>query len=89
MQDYNQAPAANGGGEDHHEEGDAGGEDHHEEGDGGGEDANTQTPLISALQDSHVQELLLKEMSNARAAAREKANLSDRKSTRLNSSHAQ
>ena len=34
-----------------------------------------QTPLISALQDIHVQELLLKEMSNARAAAREKAKL--------------
>ena len=30
---------------------------------------------MSALQDSHVQELLLKETSNARAAAREKAKL--------------
>ena len=70
------------GGEDrHHEEGDVGGEDHHEEGDAGGEDhhddggANTETPLISALRDSHVQDLLLKETSNARAAAREKGKL--------------
>ena len=73
-------------GQDHHDKGDAGGEDHHhDEGDaggqddegedGGGESANTQTPLTSALQDIHVQELLLKETSNARAAAREKAKL--------------
>lgn len=67
-------------GEDHHEEGDVGGEDHHDqEGDAGGEDhhddegANTETPLISALRDSHVQDLLLKETSNDRAATREKA----------------
>ena len=45
---------------------------HHDEGDVGG-GANTQTPLTSALQDAHVQELLLKDTSNARAAAREKA----------------
>ena len=68
------------GGHHHHEEGDAGGHDHHEEGDdagvdGGGEDANTQTLLTSALRDPHVQELLLKETSNTRAAAREKAKL--------------
>ena len=36
---------------------------------------NTETPLTSALRDPHVQELLLKETSNARAAAREKAKL--------------
>jgi hypothetical protein len=60
---------------DHHEEGDVGGHDHHEEGDAGGhdhyvgddarvdggeEDASTQMMLTSALQDPHVQELLLK-----------------------------
>ena len=64
----------------HHEEGDGDGHDHHEEGDdagvdGGGEDVNTETLLTSALRDPHVQELLLKETSNARAAAREKAKL--------------
>ena len=64
----------------HHEEGDADGHDHHEEGDdagvdGGGEDVNMETLLTSALRDPHVQELLLKETSNARAAAREKAKL--------------
>jgi hypothetical protein len=36
---------------------------------------STQTRLTSALQDPHVQELLLKETSNARAAGREKAKL--------------
>ena len=36
---------------------------------------NTETLLTLALRDPHVQELLLKEMSNARAAAREKAKL--------------
>lgn len=65
-------------GEDHNEEGDAGGEDHHDEGDAGGEDdeaedgggesANTETPVTSAFQDIHVQELLRKETSNAKAA---------------------
>ena len=62
--------------QDDHDEGDVGGQEGHDEGvDGGEEDANTQNPLMSALQDSHVQELLLKETSNARAAAREKAKL--------------
>ena len=64
------------GGQDDHDEGDVGGQDGHDEGvDGGREDANTQNPLMSALRDAHVQELLLKETSNARAAAREKAKL--------------
>jgi hypothetical protein len=36
----------------------------------------TQTRLTSTLQDPHVQELLLKETSNAKVAAREKAKLS-------------
>ena len=76
-------------GEDHHDEGDAGGEDHHDEGDaggevdevedGGGESPNTQTPITSAFQDIHVQELLRKETSNARAAEREKAKLAQMK----------
>ena len=55
---------------DHHEEGDVGGEDHHDD-----EGVNTEAPLMSALRDSHVQDLLLKETSNDRAAAREKAKL--------------
>ena len=43
----------------------------HDEGvDGGGEDADTHTSLTSALRDPHVQELLLKETSNARGAAK-------------------
>jgi hypothetical protein len=68
-----------------HHEGDGGGghdDDHHEGdvagADGGGEDVastGTQTRLTSALQDPHVQELLLTEMSNVKAAAREKAKL--------------
>jgi hypothetical protein len=71
--------------DDDHHEGDGGGghdDDHHEGdiagADGGGEDAaltGTQTRLTSALQDPHVQKLLLKETSNAKAAAREKAKL--------------
>jgi hypothetical protein len=74
-----------GGHDDDHHEGDGSGrhdDDHHEGdvagADGGGEDAastDTQTRLTSALQDPHVQELLLKEMSNAKAAAKEKAKL--------------
>jgi hypothetical protein len=75
-----------GGHDDDHHEGDGGGghDDDHHEGDGGGghdddgEDAasiGTQTRLTSALQDPYVQELLLKEPSNAKAAAREKAKL--------------
>jgi hypothetical protein len=75
-----------GGHDDDHHEGDGGGghDDDHHEGDGGdghdddGEDATstgTQTRLTSVLQDPHVQELLLKETSNAKAAAREKAKL--------------
>jgi hypothetical protein len=76
-----------GGHDDDHHKGDGGGRylDDHHEGDGGnghddddGEDAastGTQTRLTSALQDQHVQELLLKETSNAKAAAREKAKL--------------
>jgi hypothetical protein len=75
-----------GGHDDDHHEGDGGGghDDDHHEGDGGdghdddGEDAasmGTQTRLTSALQDPHVQELLLKETSNAKVAAREKAKL--------------
>ncbi|KAK1669501.1 hypothetical protein QYE76_057660 [Lolium multiflorum] len=59
------------GGEDHHEEEDAGGEDHHDE-----EEDSGATPLISALRDSHVQDLLLQETSNDRVAARERAKLS-------------
>ena len=47
--------------------------------DGGGEDADTQSSLTSALRDPHVQELLLKETSNARGAAREKAKLEQMK----------
>jgi hypothetical protein len=71
--------------DDNHHEGDGGGrhdDDHHEgdfaRADGGGEDVastGTQTWLTSALQDPHVQELLLKETSNAKATAREKAKL--------------
>ncbi|KAK1662634.1 hypothetical protein QYE76_050793 [Lolium multiflorum] len=49
------------GGEDHHEEEDAGGEHHHDE-----EEDSGATPLISALRDSHVQDLLLQETSNDR-----------------------
>ena len=90
MLGLNEAPTANGAHEDeggrgedeespghgYQDEGDVGGQDGHDEGvDGGGEDANTQNPLMSALQDSHVQELFLKETSNVRAAAREKAKL--------------
>ena len=80
MEGFNEAPTANvapedEGGQDDRDEGDADGHGHDEGVDGGGEDANTQNPLMSALQDSHVQELLLKETSNARAAAREKAKL--------------
>ena len=60
-------------GEDH--EGDAGGEDHDHDDEG----VNTETPLLSALRDSHVQDLLLKETSNDRAAAREKAKLAQMK----------
>ncbi|KAK1614773.1 hypothetical protein QYE76_020290 [Lolium multiflorum] len=59
------------GGEDHHEEEDAGGEHHHDE-----EEDSGATPLISALRDSHVQDLLLQETSNDRVAARERAKLS-------------
>jgi hypothetical protein len=56
-----------------HDEGDAR-HDHDDDtgSDGGGEDADTGTLLTSALRDPHVQELLLKETSNAKAAAREK-----------------
>jgi hypothetical protein len=58
-----------------HDEGDAV-HDHDDTGSyGGGEDADTQTPLTSALRDPHVQELLLKETSNAKAVAREKDKL--------------
>jgi hypothetical protein len=74
-----------GGHDDDHHGGDGGGghNDDHHEGDiaranGGGEDtASTgrQTRLTSALQNPHVQELLLKETSNAKAATREKAKL--------------
>ena len=75
------------GGEDHRDdEGDAGGEDYHDEGhDASGEDdesedgsANTEIPR-SAFQDIHVQELLHKQTSNARAAEREKAKLAQMK----------
>jgi len=59
------------GGHGHHAE--DGGHGHHEE--DGGEDDDTQSLLTSALRDPHVQELLLKETSNAKAAAREKAKL--------------
>ncbi|KAK1574573.1 hypothetical protein QYE76_048141 [Lolium multiflorum] len=59
------------GGEDHHEEEDVGGEHHHDE-----EEDSGATPLISALLDSHVQDLLLQETSNDRVAARERAKLS-------------
>jgi hypothetical protein len=58
-----------------HDEGDVG-HDHDDAGsDGGGEDADTETPLTSALRDPHIQELLLKETSNAKAATREKEKL--------------
>jgi hypothetical protein len=75
------------GGDYHHEEGDAGGHDHHEERDadrhdgddtgvdGGDKEASTPTMLTLALQDPHVQELLLKKTSNDKAAAREKVKL--------------
>jgi hypothetical protein len=67
------------GGEYHHEE-EVSGEDHHEVEVAGGEDHDEEedfgaTPLISALRDSHIQDLLLQEMSNDRAAARERAKL--------------
>ena len=67
-QDHHDHDEGDVGGQDHHDEGDAGGQDHHDdEGDagghghdegvdGGGEDVNTQTSLISALHDPHVQE---------------------------------
>ena len=80
MLGLNQAPTANApghdegdvGGQDDHDEGDVGGQDDHDDhgGDGGGEDANTENTLMSALRDSHVQELLLKETSNAREKAK-------------------
>jgi hypothetical protein len=59
-----------------HDEGDAR-HDHDDDtgSDGGGEDIDTETPLTSALRDPHVQELLLKETSNAKAATREKDKL--------------
>ena len=103
MDDYNQAPTANGAhedegervdeespGHDYHDEGDVSREDHHDEGDAGGEDdeaedgggesPNTETPVPrSAFQDIHVQELLHKQTSNARAAEREKAKLAQMK----------
>ena len=44
-------------------------------GGGGGENRSTDTPLTLALRDPHLQEILLKETTNARAAAREKAKL--------------
>src|SRR4051795_12289332 len=83
-QDHNDEGDA--GGEDHRDEGDAGGEDHHDEGHAAsGEDdeavdgsANTEIPR-SAFQDIHVQELLHKQTSNARAAEREKAKLAQMK----------
>jgi hypothetical protein len=59
-----------------HDKGDAGHDDDDDTGsDGGGEDADTETPLTLALRDLHVQELLLTETSNAKAAAREKDKL--------------
>jgi hypothetical protein len=57
-----------------HDEGDAGHDDDTGS-DGGGEDADIETLLTSALRDPHVQELLLIETSNAKAAAREKDKL--------------
>jgi hypothetical protein len=57
-----------------HDEGDVG-HDHDDTGSDGVEDTGTQTSLTLALWDPHVQELLLKEMSNAKAAAREKDKL--------------
>ena len=78
------------GGQDHHDdEGDAGTQDHHDDEadigrhgqgvDSGGENVDTQTSLITALQDPHVQELLLKETSNEKPAGREKAKLAQMK----------
>ena len=67
--------------DDHHEEGDADGHDHHEgddaraDGGGGGEEGSTDTALTSALRDPHLQEILLKQTANTRAAGREKAKL--------------
>jgi hypothetical protein len=59
-----------------HDEGDAGhGHDDDTGSYGGGQDADTEAPLTSALRDPHVQELLLKETSNVKAAAREKDKL--------------
>jgi hypothetical protein len=82
--DHHEGDGGSGHDDDYHE-GDGGGghdDDHHEGdvvgADGGGEDAaliGTQTRLTSSLQDPQFLELLLKETSNAKAAAREKAKL--------------
>jgi hypothetical protein len=83
--DHHEGDGSGGHDDDHHKgDGSGGHDDDHHEGDGGGrhdddgEDAAStgkQTRLTSALQDPHVQELLLKETSNVKAAAREKAKL--------------
>ena len=76
MEGFNEAPTANvapedEGGQDDRDEGDADGHGHDEGVDGGGEDANTpQSSLMSALMESHVQELLLKEASTVREKAK-------------------
>jgi len=76
MQGFNQAPTANvapedEGGQDDRDEGDADGHGHDEGVDGGGEDANTpQSSLMSALMESHVQELLLKQARTVREKAK-------------------
>jgi hypothetical protein len=44
-----------------------------------------QTPLILALRDPHVQELLLKETSNTKAAVREKDKLAQMEKDKKNS----
>nr|XP_051202093.1 uncharacterized protein LOC127315663 [Lolium perenne] len=54
----------------HHEEGEADEGDDDAGGDGGGDAESTQTPLMSALRDPHVQELLLKDTGNAKPEAK-------------------
>ncbi|KAK1650303.1 hypothetical protein QYE76_068108 [Lolium multiflorum] len=86
MLGFNEEPAANVGHEEeadigredeespehgvHHEEGEADEGDDDAGGDGGGDAESKQTPLTSALRDPHVQELLLKDMGNAKPEAK-------------------
>ncbi|KAK1643743.1 hypothetical protein QYE76_061548 [Lolium multiflorum] len=86
MLGFNEEPAANVGHEEeadigredeespehgvHHEEGEGDEGDDDAGGDGGGDAESKQTPLMSALRDTHVQELLLKDTGNAKPEAK-------------------